>query len=93
VTDWEEEGMHADLVVIDDNLRSDAECESRANTLKAKLKDPTTQIDVLTTLNLNILIGDRLSMTIPAEGIAAANYDVLSVEHTLSENEDSPDPL
>jgi hypothetical protein len=68
----------------DNMLISDGDCESRAKTLLYQLKDPTIRIDVVTPGNTNLRIGDRLSMTIPAEGISAANYDVVSVEHDLN---------
>lgn len=73
-----------DLEVIDNRLRSDSECDQRAETLLLQKKNPPTQIVVTTPGNTNILIGDRLSMTIPAEGISAANYDVFTVEHSFS---------
>lgn len=73
-----------DLEIIDDNLTSDAMCTQRAEKLLYQMKDPPVQITVTTFGNTNILVGDRLSMTIPAEGIAAASYDVFQVEHSLS---------
>ncbi len=69
-----------DLDVVDDNLKSDAECQSRAETLLYQLKDGPSRIDIETKGNTNILIGDQLSMTIPAEGITAQPYDILVVE-------------
>jgi hypothetical protein len=42
------------------------------------------QIEVTVVGDTNILVGDRLSMTIPAENITAADYDVISVEHSLT---------
>lgn len=75
-----------DLEVTDDKLHSDGDCEKRAETLLYQLKDPPTQIDLTVVGNTNVLVGDRLSMTIPAEGISAANYDVISVEHSFTNN-------
>lgn len=73
-----------DFDVVDDNLKSDAECQSRAETLLYQLKDALIRIDIETMGNTNILIGDQLNMTIPGEGITAQPYDVLSVEQDLS---------
>lgn len=68
----------------DNTLVSDANCESRAKTLLYQLKNPTVRIDVVTPGNTNLKIGDRLSLSIPVEGISAANYDVVSVEHDFN---------
>jgi len=73
-----------DLEVTDEKLLSDSDCEKRAETILYMKKDPPVQIVVTTLGNMNILVGDRLSMTIPAENISAANYDVISVEHSIS---------
>lgn len=74
-----------DAEFIDDKLRSDSDCEKRAETLLYMRKEPPVQIEATTPGNTNILVGDRLSMTLPAEGITAQNYDVFSVENTFSE--------
>ena len=71
-----------ELEVTDDKLHSDADCEERARTLLSQLKDPPTQITALVKGNENILVGDRLSMTLPNEGISGVNYDVLAVEQS-----------
>jgi len=73
-----------DQEVTDDKLHSDSECQKRAETLLYQRKDAPIQITVRTPGNTNILVGDRLSMTIPAENITAQNYDVISVEHAFS---------
>lgn len=75
-----------DLEVTDDKLHSDSDCQKRGETMLFQMKDPPTQITVTVAGNDNILVGDRLSMTIPAENISAANYDVLSVEQSLTTN-------
>jgi len=72
-----------DLIIVDDQLGNDAECQSRAETLLYQLKDPVKKLDVTTPGNRNILKGDRLSISLPAENISAANYDVLTVDHFL----------
>jgi len=73
-----------DLEITDDKLHSDSECQQRAETVLFQRKDHPTQIDLTVLGNTNVLIGDRLSMTIPAEGISAVNFDVISVEHSFS---------
>jgi len=65
-------------------LFSDAECQKRAETLYYQRSGSPIQIDVLVKGNPNILVGDRIPMTIPAENISAANYDVVSVKQMLS---------
>lgn len=72
------------LEVTDDKLHSNSDCLKRAGSLLDQMANPTVQIDVTTPGNTNILVGDRLSMTIPAEGINAHSYDVISVEHSFS---------
>ena len=74
-----------DLIVIDDSLKSTTQCESRANTLLYQRKDPTTEIDIATVGNTNILVGDRLALTLTNEDISG-NYYVTSVDHSLSES-------
>lgn len=75
-----------DLEITDNNLHSDSGCQKRAETLLYQMKDAPTQITVTVPGNTNILVGDRLPMTIPAEGISAANYDVITVEHSMASN-------
>lgn len=70
-----------DMLVVDDDLPSNSDCQIRAETLLYQKKDPVVRLDVTTPLNTNILIGDRLSMTIPAEGISSQNFDVVAVDH------------
>jgi hypothetical protein len=73
-----------DFDVVDDNLKSDTECQSRAETLLYQLKGAPIRIDIETTGNTNILIGDQLSMTIPAEAISVSPYDILSVDQDFT---------
>lgn len=75
-----------DLLVIDDDLTSNTECQRRAETLLYQQKDPPVRLDVTTALNTNILIGDRLSMTIAAESISSQNFDVVAVDHFFDSN-------
>jgi hypothetical protein len=73
-----------DAEFTDDNLLSDADCEKRAKTLLYQLKDPVVRLDVTVNGNSNIKIGDRISVTIPAEGITAQNFDVVAVNHDFT---------
>lgn len=73
-----------ELVVVDNDLGSDSECQTRAEALVYQLKDPVIRLDVVTVGNTNIKVGDRLSMTIPAENISAANYDVVEARHNFT---------
>ncbi len=47
------------------------------------MKNVPKQIDVIVEGNPNILIGDRLTMKIPEEGISSDYFDVISVAHTF----------
>lgn len=74
-----------ELEVIDDRLRTDADCAKRAETLLYQKMTAPVQIDVTVLGDTNILVGDRLNLAIPAENITVAeNYDVISVEHSLT---------
>ena len=73
-----------DLVIVDDALHSDAECESRGNMLLSTMKDSTIQLELTLKGNTNVKIGDRIPITIPAENITAVDFDVLNVEHIIS---------
>lgn len=69
---------------ISDRLKTDSDCERRGETLTYQKKDPPIQLDITAPGNPNVLVGDRLSQTIPAEDISAVNFDVVSVEQILS---------
>jgi hypothetical protein len=73
-----------ELEVIDDRLRTNSDCEKHAETLLYQKMTAPVQIEVTVVGDTNILVGDRLSVTIPAENITAADYDVISVEHSLT---------
>lgn len=73
-----------DFELTDDKLTTNAECVQRAETIALRKETLPIQIAVVIAGNPNVLVGDRLSMTIPAEGISAANYDVISVGQLLS---------
>lgn len=73
-----------EYAVVDDNLLTDSDCQKRAETLLYQMQNTPIRIDVVTPGNMNLLVGDRLSMTIPAADISAVNYDVAEVDHNLS---------
>ena len=73
-----------DLELTDDKLHSDGEYQKRGETLLYQHKDPPIQIIVTAKGDNNILVGDRIPLTIPAENITAQNYDVISVDQTLT---------
>jgi hypothetical protein len=70
--------------VTDNKLHSDSECATRAETLLYQYETAPTQITVTVQGNDNVLVGDRLTMTIPSEGISAQPYDVIAVENRLN---------
>lgn len=76
-----------DMVYVIDSLKSSDECRARAERLLYQQKDLPTRIDIKTSGNNNLRVGDRLSITIPAEGISAANYDLLSVTADYSKTD------
>lgn len=73
-----------EMAMTDDRLLSDSDCQKRGESLCYQMKNPPIRLDVATVGNPNILVGDRLSMTIPAEDISEQNYDVVTVEHNFS---------
>jgi hypothetical protein len=70
-----------DLTVVDELLNSDVECQSRAETLAYQQNTEVIRADVSVSGNSNILVGDQIPLTIPAEDIAATNFYVVAVEH------------
>jgi len=72
-----------EMTVIDEALRSNSDCEKRAEALLYQLKDAPVRLDMVVKGNSNLFIGDRLSITIPAEGLSAASFDVVTVEHAI----------
>lgn len=74
-----------DVDFIFDKLTSDSQCESRAKALLYQQKDPPIELIVTVPGSTNIRVGDRVSMTIPAENITAQLYDIIAVEHSVLE--------
>jgi hypothetical protein len=75
------------MVVTDDKLHTNTACTNYATTVLTQKKDPAYQLDVyVAPVDTNILIGDRIPVTIPNENLAATNFDVISVEHMIPED-------
>ena len=72
-----------ELIYRDTSLASDLDCQKRAEALLFQLKTPPIRLDGATEGNKNILIGDRIPMTIPAENISTVDFDVLEVTHAF----------
>jgi hypothetical protein len=73
-----------DYEVVDDRLRTNVECTGRAQSLLWQKKDAPTQIEATVIGDTNLLVGDRLSVTLAGEGITAENYDLINVDHYLT---------
>jgi len=68
----------------DENLLSNEECKSRAETLLMQLDEKTIALEGVLKGNTNIRIGDRCSVTLTAENVTAVNFDVVGVSHKYS---------
>lgn len=75
---------YADLVHIDEVLHSDSDCEKRAKALCYQKSGVPYRLDFQVAGNPNILIGDRIPITIDPDDLTSVNFDVLSVEQVLS---------
>ena len=65
----------------DDNLMSSTECQVRAETLLYQQKDRVLRLDFAVDGNTNVLVGDRLVMTLPPDKIVTIDFDIVSVEN------------
>lgn len=72
-----------DTGIVDDDLASDSECQIRGKSLVYQMKDPVQRLDVTVPGNSNLLLGDRLPITLPLENLTATNFDIISIEDTL----------
>lgn len=81
---------HRDMVVVDDTIHSNTAATSYAAYLKARYKDVPMQLDITLPLDTNILLGDRIPITLANEtqldGSALSNvdFDVIRVEQTIT---------
>jgi hypothetical protein len=73
-----------ELVEVDEELWSDAECESRAKALLASLKDPAEQLTLRSTVadygTTPLLPGDTVHVALPNEGVNG-DFRILSAEY------------
>lgn len=74
-----------DAEYTDETLLSNNECNVRVNTLLYQQKDRVLRLDVTVPGNTNILVGDRIPVTLPIDNISAINFDVVAVEHNWSQ--------
>jgi hypothetical protein len=73
-----------ECVITDDRVHSNAEATNYVATWKAQKKDATLQLDVITLLDTNILVGDRIPITIPNENLTGIlDFDVIRVRHSI----------
>src|SRR5271157_381001 len=72
-------------VTVDDKLLSDAECLNRQTSLLYQFKNPIPLVTCPVPLNLNLLTGDRLTLTIPHENITGQIFDLIGVRHVISQ--------
>lgn len=72
-------------LVIDDRIHSTTEASNYAATVKDRFKDVPLQLDVIMPMDTNMLIGDRIPITIAHENLSAQDFDVIRVEHVMSE--------
>jgi len=76
-----------EMEYLDTNIKSDSDCTKRGEALLYQLKNPVTRLDILLGKgDTNVLVGDRIPITIPAEGFSSTNFDVVSVEQFFNEN-------
>jgi hypothetical protein len=76
-----------DQIVVDDNLRADSQCENRGNAMLWQNSDTGQRLDLTCVGSNNILLGDRLTVTLPREGVTATNFYVLAVDQNYDVKE------
>jgi hypothetical protein len=74
-----------DYEMVDNKLGSDSECQQRAETILYQRKDPVVEAEVTVNGNANILIGDRIALTLPKEGITTSNFDLTRVTNNFAQ--------
>ena len=74
-----------ELSIVNDDLGSDLDCQRHAESQLYQKKDPVKRLDFVTYGNPNILIGDRLTITLPAENITDQYFYVTTVEHIFTD--------
>jgi len=72
------------MLVVDDRIHSNTHASNYAAVLKDRHKDVPLQLDVVMPLDTNLLIGDRIPITIAKENLSAQDFDVIIVEHLMT---------
>ena len=70
-----------DAIIVSDNLQSASECQSYAESQLYQQKMRVMRLDAKVKGNINYLVGDRIAVTLPLDGITASNFDLVSVEN------------
>ena len=74
-----------EYVEVDEELWSDNECDLRAKALLAYLKDPAEYLTIVSTLldygTSPILAGDKVTLSLPNEGISNGSFRVETAEY------------
>jgi len=73
-----------EMLVVDDRIHSNTDASNYAAVLKDRYKNVPLQLDVLMPLDTNLLIGDRIAVTIANENLSAQNFDVIQVEQGMT---------
>lgn len=77
-------GIH-EMAVYDEALMTDGDCAKRGESLLYQLKNPVTRVDLEVEGNMNVLLGDRLTLTFPEENnMTDVSCDVVGVTHSIT---------
>jgi len=72
------------LDVVDDEIDSDANCTKRSESVLRQKMTETGRLDIQTSGNTNLLLGDTLTMTLAPEGISATPFYIMTVAHEFT---------
>lgn len=75
---------YRDVMLEDPALMSNTECVRRAETILMQQKTPPYRLDFQVPGNTNLLIGDRIPITLLPEAMTNVDFDLLTVEHVLA---------
>lgn len=73
-----------EIEIYDDKLLLETECLKRANTILYQQKDRVLRLDFTVPGNTNILLGDRVPITLPLDNLTDQDFDFVSVTDTFS---------
>ena len=68
-------------IIKDDRYNSRQYCQNVADTFLSINSSSTRQIEILTTGSVDLIMGYTYPLTIPSEGLSAANYELIDLEH------------